>query len=63
MAKKQLNKTINPFFIKGTNPFSGINPFLTPEFQSPSVLNIDTETHFSAEEKADTEGATSNGQT
>lgn len=57
--KKQSAKKIHPFIIKGMNSFSGmnlssINPFLNPETQI-SVLNIDTETHFFGEKKADPE--------
>ena len=52
MSKKQPNKTINPFFIKGTNPsYLGINHFLSPESQSPPILNIDTESHFYPKEE------------
>lgn len=51
--KKQPIKTVNPFFIKGTNPFSGINPFVDPASKTP-VLKIDTEAHFE-EKKTDPE--------
>lgn len=52
--KKQPTKTVNPFFITGTNAFSGINPFVDPASQIP-VLKIDTESRFSEEKKADPE--------
>lgn len=46
------NKTVNPFFMTGTSPFSAINPFFTPEVQA-HVLNIDTEAPSPDKEKAD----------
>lgn len=52
--KKQPIKTVNPLFIKGMNPFSGINPFVDPAAKIP-VLKVDTEAHFFDESKANPE--------